>query len=708
MRCCVHFCKNTSDNIFRTIPSSDGELKEISFHGFPSEVHLRAAWLRALGKPDNLPDSAVICSQHFLNDDIYETESGLRQIHTGAIPSTVQVCLICLDTDSKMLLMSKHNLQEAYEKLTGQPLCDQGNLKQTLCVQCAQRLINSIRFRDKSLRARELMMSLVEKHELITRRHIKIINRTKHQLKSNMELIMLGPDHCNLHIVEHPSEDKHTEIEETGHQVLVKTEGSDDSMSVVEEFITSNGEDISDYSIMMESRALDEALSKALERKHVYMRHMSANLQKGDSDGECETSQVCRPHTAVSSSSAHSSLITENKQADPSPSTHSAQTLGAPLPASLATNNETKVRSTEQADTDASCQNKRLTDCVVKLYNVFSKKVMPRLDETLKKTRKTCCLQSKTDFLKNDINIKSNNLSQNSSHTEESWFICDICRKMYKRKRLLVKHIKTHAEVRQFTCKVCQYKCKYQCQLRTHMRTHTGERPLLCKLCNYKFTTNSSLATHLRTHTDIKPFSCKLCDYKTALSGSLVRHMRTHTGEKPFACKLCAYKCTVNGSLVMHMRTHSGEKPFLCNLCNYKCTTNSGLVAHMRTHTGERPFLCNLCNYKCTASGSLVRHMRTHTGERPFLCKLCNYKCTRNTTLARHMRTHTGERPFLCKLCNYKYTTNWSLVMHMRTHTGEKPYSCTTCEYKCADRSNLMKHIMRTHTATGEKPSPCS
>nr|XP_034836298.1 uncharacterized protein LOC117992697 [Maniola hyperantus] len=324
MRCCVPFCKHTSDNV------SEGTGKEISFHGFPRQLHLRAAWLRALGKHDShLSDSAVVCSQHFLHDDIYITESGLRQIGTGAIPSTVQVCMICLDTDSKLFLMNKLKLDEAYEKLTGHPPCDQGNLKQTLCVQCAQRLISFSRFRDKSLRARALMMDLVGKHELITKRHIQMINRTEHQLKSNMVLTTLGPGHCDLHILEQPLEDKQTELlEETGYQVLVKTEGSDDFMSVDEdidvvnehennadnikdEFVTSNDEDISDYSIMVEARAMDEALYKALNMKH----NMSANVENGDSDAECDTSQVCKPHTAVSSSTSHSSLITGNNTA---------------------------------------------------------------------------------------------------------------------------------------------------------------------------------------------------------------------------------------------------------------------------------------------------------------------------------------------------------------------------------------------------------
>nr|XP_034837860.1 oocyte zinc finger protein XlCOF20-like [Maniola hyperantus] len=379
----------------------------------------------------------------------------------------------------------------------------------------------------------------------------------------------------------------------------------------------------------------------------------------GEGDGECDTPQVCKPHTAVSSSSSHSSLITENRQADPSPSAHAAQTLVAPLPASLETNNEIKVPPIEEADTNVSCQYKVLTDCFVKLYDVFSKKVVPRRDETLKKTRKAVrpcvsqntaskdisyqttsqnkvptteslepvintvkALQSKTDCLTNVINEQCNDSSENSSHIEERGFICDICRKMYKLKSSLVKHIMTHAEARRFTCKICQYKCQYRCHLKRHMRTHTGERPFSCKLCNYKCTQNSSLVGHMRTHTGERPFSCKLCDYKFTDNSHLVRHLRTHTGERPFSCKSCDCKFTRNSHLVTHMRTHTGERPFSCKLCDYKFTRNSHLVMHLRTHTGERPFSCKLCDYKCAQNSTLVTHTRTHTAFVMFVSRM--------------------------------------------------------------------------------------
>nr|XP_034837902.1 uncharacterized protein LOC117994130 [Maniola hyperantus] len=206
MRCCVPFCKTTAEVV--------SESRDITFYEFPREVHLRAAWLRALGKQDTLlPEPAVVCSQHFVNNDIYETESGSRLIRTGAVPSPVLVCMICLDTGSKLVLMSKYKLEEAYEHLVGHPLCGQGKLKQTLCVQCAQRLVNFSTFRDKSLRARSLMMELLDRHEVITIRHVKLISRVKYQLQSDIVSAVSEPDYCDVYIA-HSDADGRTELDD--------------------------------------------------------------------------------------------------------------------------------------------------------------------------------------------------------------------------------------------------------------------------------------------------------------------------------------------------------------------------------------------------------------------------------------------------------------------------------------------------------------
>ncbi|XP_045783025.1 zinc finger protein 471-like isoform X2 [Maniola jurtina] len=791
MRCCVAFCKNTSDDV------SPSERKGISFHGFPSDMRLRAAWLRALGKQDShLPDSAVVCSQHFLADDIYETESGLKQIVTGAIPSNVQVCMICLDTDSKMFLMSKQKLGEAYKNLTGQPLCDQGNLRQTVCVQCAQRLINFNQFRDKSLRARALMMDLVEKHKLITRQHVKMINRTKYHLKSNFVVTMLGPDPCDLYIPEEPSEDKQTESEATEHRVVVKNENYD-SKSVDEEMVANednnsvdnvNDESFAnkeeyfiDDSEMLESELTAETqdplkcesapfqctlCSEEFVCELAYMQHVSMHIQ--NSDGDCGMSRVCKPHTAVSSSSSHSSLLTENRQAvqklndAPLRSTDSALTSDALLSAGIATSIENQaqledagtVQKSKQvlklsnseltkkqfhnqcADTSSKTNTNKLTNCVVKLYDVFkthNRHVLIR-DKKLVTNRTTakdfnCQVVSENEDMRdaiediapftNKVEVNKLNVSKtlqsetecsksdnctNNLLIEKKSFTCDLCGNMFKRKDNLVRHLKIHTDM-SFACKLCPYKANRKSNFNQHMRTHTGEKSFSCELCEYKAALKRHLVSHMRTHTGDKPFSCELCEYKTGSKYSLVLHMRTHTGKKSFSCELCEYKAALKHRLIRHMRTHTGEKPFSCELCKYKTSSKYNLVPHMRSHTGEKPYSCKFCKYKSSRSSDLVTHMRTHTGDKPYSCKFCKYKSSQSGDIITHMRTHTGEKPYSCKFCNYKSSHNGGLVTHMRNHhTGEKPYSCKFCNYKSSQNSGLVTH-MRTHT--GEKPYSC-
>ncbi|XP_045783032.1 zinc finger protein 271-like [Maniola jurtina] len=757
MRCCVSFCKTTSDDV------SPSARKGISFHGFPNDVRLRAAWLRALGKQDShLPDSAVVCSKHFLTDDIYETEIGLKHIVTGAIPSTVQVCTICLDTDSKMFLMSKLKLEEAYEKLTGHRLCDQGNLKQMVCVQCAQRLKNFRRFRDKSLRARALMMDLVDQHELITRRHLKMINRTRHQLKNNFVMTMLGPDPCDLYILEDPSEDKQTESEATEHRVEVKEEEENyDCMSVDEdmevsnedetfvitdnvndEFVASHEGYLSDDSIKLELKLLDEAILEALGRNRAvaeqvtetlepikcesapfectlcpeefvcelaYMQHMSMHIQS--SDGDRGMSRVCKPHTAVSSSSSHSSLLTENRQAvqklndGPLRSTDSALTSDALLSAGIATSIENQaqledagtVQKSKQvlkpsnseltkkqfhnqcADTSSKTNINKLTNCVVKLYDVFkthNKDVLIR-DKMLVTNQTTakdfnCQLVSQNEDMRdaiediapftNKVEVNKLNVSKtlqsetecsksdnckNNLLSEKKSFTCDLCGSMFKRKDNLVTHLKIHTDIMPFTCKLCQYKANRKSNVNRHMRTHTGEKPFSCELCKYKFSRKGNLVSHMRSHTGEKSFSCELCEYKTGSKHYLAIHMRTHTGKKPYSCKFCKFKSSRNSDLVTHMRTHTGEKPFSCKFCKYKSSRNGDLVTHMRTHTGEKPYSCKFCKYKSSQKSHLVNHMRTHTGEKPFSCELCEYKAAHKRSLVIHMRAHQRKTLFL-------------------------------------------------------------
>ncbi|XP_052745937.1 zinc finger protein 182 isoform X2 [Bicyclus anynana] len=707
MQCCVPFCVNTSDN------ASTSERIGITFHELPSEGNLRTAWLRALGTQDHhLPDPAVVCSQHFLDDDFCTTESCVRQIHSHAIPSIVQMCMICLDTGSKLSLMSKHKLEEAYEQLTGLSLCRRGNLKQTLCVLCAQRLINFSRFRDLSLRAHSLMTDLVEQHELNTIQLKELMNCTTAHLKCNLTQTTLGANHCDLYI-DHTDEEEQTAAEESvvGHvaTVVVKKERSSDSMLSADNLAQEDhcvSKEEYDISIKIEEDPLAEAVSDALHRKAAtsctavakheieiksesvtfgcticfqefveeiaYYEHMIMHLQDAGGDAAYDASQVCKPRAAVSRSG--DSLVLQNKTGsqrlsdEPPPAAGCALSVVAPLSARLAANDESKVQATEGAgvivkseqflEIDICELDNRSSQSGTKIYTDINRSTnyVGQLYDIFKKPKLT--------VLHENPRVKT--------HTRANRFSCKMCNDKFPKKSKLLRHMKTHTDAKRYSCDVCNYKTGHKGNYDGHMKTHTGEKPFSCEICNYKFAHKHHLSDHMRTHTGEKPYSCELCDYKAAQKGNFVGHMKKHTGEKPFSCEICNYKFALKHHLSDHMKKHTGEKPFSCDTCNYKCTRKQRLLEHMKTHTGDMPYSCNTCDYKCTRKSVLLVHIRTHTGEKPFSCDKCNYKVAHKSNLLRHMKAHTGEKPYSCETCNYKCTQKSLLLIHNRTHTAEK------------------------------------
>ncbi|KAH9635454.1 hypothetical protein HF086_003208 [Spodoptera exigua] len=177
MRCCVPDCKNDS----RHISKSQG----ITFHAFPTEPALRTAWLKALGKEAWEPrDRSAVCSEHFLCEDLYETNSGLRKVRMGAVPLIVQDSNIC----------------DAYGESVSLKVCTEDRLPQKLCTECVQRLLNCNKFRLKSLRANSLLLEVIKKQNFLTEENIKTINRYNNQLTSSLVKRSLVPNNFDYYM----------------------------------------------------------------------------------------------------------------------------------------------------------------------------------------------------------------------------------------------------------------------------------------------------------------------------------------------------------------------------------------------------------------------------------------------------------------------------------------------------------------------------
>jgi FOG: Zn-finger len=76
-------------------------------------------------------------------------------------------------------------------------------------------------------------------------------------------------------------------------------------------------------------------------------------------------------------------------------------------------------------------------------------------------------------------------------------------------------------------CRICKKIFKEKSKLIRHMLVHTGERPFPCSQCGKCFSVDYNLRTHLRIHTGEKPFNCSFegCFKAFTQSGNLKAHI---------------------------------------------------------------------------------------------------------------------------------------------------------------------------------------
>ncbi|CAL1301373.1 unnamed protein product [Larinioides sclopetarius] len=165
-----------------------------------------------------------------------------------------------------------------------------------------------------------------------------------------------------------------------------------------------------------------------------------------------------------------------------------------------------------------------------------------------------------------------------------------------------------------------------------------GKKKYVCNVCRKQFKKKSRLVNHYRIHTGEKPFVCGSCGKEFADKANLNRHGRTHTGEKPFACDTCGRDFRQKIDLERHLRIHTGEKPFICDTCGKEFTQKGNLTQHVRTHTSERPYVCDICGKSFAEERYLKKHVVTHNGGGRYTCSVCGETFGSNEDRNRHFQ----------------------------------------------------------------------
>ncbi|XP_063911171.1 zinc finger protein 354C-like [Zophobas morio] len=185
---------------------------------------------------------------------------------------------------------------------------------------------------------------------------------------------------------------------------------------------------------------------------------------------------------------------------------------------------------------------------------------------------------------------------------------CNTCGKGFASKSAVIRHQLARHDGVYFICQICKKMYKAETDLKLHLRTHSADcEQFLCNLCSKVFYDKRKFKTHVKRH--VEPKKSQVCDVCGKMCKNLNQHRKKHDGEKSSVCYFCGKRFYNTHNLKIHLRIHTGEKPYKCDVCEKVFSQKSSLTVHRRMHTGERPYKCGRCGKGFASKGALTHHL---------------------------------------------------------------------------------------------------
>ena len=193
------------------------------------------------------------------------------------------------------------------------------------------------------------------------------------------------------------------------------------------------------------------------------------------------------------------------------------------------------------------------------------------------------------------------------AHSDNRPFECDFCKKAYKDRGALNKHLLTHQE-KKVQCEICMRPFSNAAQVKRHMQFHyswpgdsfkrktnvgpDGEKlKYKCQHCDKAFNHYSNMNAHVHKKHIQKKIQCSECPKMFAYKYELREHMFIHLGgqDSKFKCQFCEKTFQRSTTLKNHERTtHLGIKRFKCETCGKLFGTKFNMKVHIeKLHSGN-------------------------------------------------------------------------------------------------------------------------
>lgn len=333
------------------------------------------------------------------------------------------------------------------------------------------------------------------------------------------------------------------------------------------------------------------------------------------------------------------------------------------------------------------------------------------------------------------------------SRTRGSYF-CDFCKKVFKRKDRLDRHIFSHTGIvsifseatkmitminrachfsfqKQFRCTVkgCVKEYSNDFHLRRHIRISHGPEAtsieiVICSFpgCNQEFTNASNMKRHYTVKhvaTSTPTYTCFSCNMSFHRKYLLNKHLKLshNIGEFKFECNQCTKGFFHLPAFKKHLVTHIKKSELRqCPNCDLNFTKWSDLVKHRREEHKTviaSNFYCDNCPRSFGWKKSLRFHMKVHQKHEKssFSCthENCTSVYTTQSNLNAHIRSRHEGKKFVCEICSMEFCTKSRYTFHVNRHIlpaddlhdGFK-YYCRQCEKGFLVQTAYMDHL-KTH-----------